>query len=170
MVDEASRARRPDAHSRARAASSARPFPRRFVIDGNKVILLRSDVDQKVDDQTFELNEVYAIDICMSTGEGKPRENELRPTVYKRAVDKSYRLKMRASRYLFNEANQRFPTLPFTLRAFEDEKQARLGVVENLKNELIHQYPILFERPGDSVAHFKATVLVLPSGTVRITG
>ena len=34
------------------------------------MILLREDVDQKVDDQTFELNEVYAVDIAMSTGEG----------------------------------------------------------------------------------------------------
>jgi hypothetical protein len=32
--------------------------PCRFVIDGNKVILLREDVDQKVDDQTFLVNEV----------------------------------------------------------------------------------------------------------------
>lgn len=143
---------------------------KRFVIDGNKVILLREDVDQKVDDQTFLVNEVYALDIAMSSGEGKPRENESRTTVYKRAVDKSYRLKMRASRYLFNEANAKFPTLPFTLRAFEDERQARMGVVECIKHELMHPYPVLFEREGTTVVHFKATVLLLPSGTVRITG
>lgn len=33
----------------------------------------------------------------------------------------------------------------------------------------LHAYPVLFERPGDMVAHFKCTVLVLPSGTVNIT-
>lgn len=62
--------------------------------------------------------------------------------MFKRAVDKNYMLKMRASRYVFNEVNHRFPTLPFTLRALEDEKQARMGVVECLKHDLLHQYPV----------------------------
>lgn len=143
---------------------------KRFVIDGNKVILLREEVDQKVENQTFELNEVYSIDVAMSTGDGKPRETETRTTVFKRAVDKNYRLKMRASRYLFNEVNSKYPALPFSLRMLEDERQARMGVVECLKHELLHAYPVLYERPGDHVAHFKVTILILPSGPTRITG
>jgi len=143
---------------------------KRYVIDGNKVIILREDVDQKVDDQTFEVNEVYAVDIALSTGEGKPKESELRTTVFKRAVEKNYRLKMRASRYLFNEVNSKFPTLPFTLRAFDDEKQARMGVVECQKHDLVTPYPALLEKEGDNVVHFKFTLLLLPSGTARITG
>lgn len=59
---------------------------KRFVIDSNKMILLREDVDQKVENQTFELNEAYALDIIMSSGEGKPREAQTRTTVFKRAV------------------------------------------------------------------------------------
>uniref|UniRef100_A0A7S2UWR2 Peptidase M24 domain-containing protein n=1 Tax=Fibrocapsa japonica TaxID=94617 RepID=A0A7S2UWR2_9STRA len=143
---------------------------KRYVIDGNKVIILRQDVEQRVEECTFEPYEVYAIDIAMSTGEGKPRETDTRTTVFKRAVDKNYRLKMRASRYLFNEVNTRYPTLPFTLRAFDDERQARMGVVECLKHELLHPYPVLFERQGEHVAHFKFTVLLLPSGQAKVTG
>lgn len=45
-------------------------------------------------------------------------------------------------RYVFNEMNHRFPTLPFSLRALEDEKQARMGVVECLKHDLLHPYPV----------------------------
>jgi len=45
-----------------------------------------------------------------------------------------------------------------------------MGVVECLKHELLHAYPVLHERPGDHVAHFKFTVLILPSGPTRITG
>ncbi|PWZ09654.1 hypothetical protein Zm00014a_027490 [Zea mays] len=41
------------------------------VIDGNKVVLSVSNADTKVDDAEFEENEVYAIDIVTSTGEGK---------------------------------------------------------------------------------------------------
>jgi len=41
------------------------------VIDGNKVVLSVSNLDTRVDDAEFEENEVYAIDIVTSTGEGK---------------------------------------------------------------------------------------------------
>lgn len=143
---------------------------KRFVIDGNKVILLREDTDQKVEDFSFELNEVYSIDIAMSTGEGKPKEMESRTTIFKRSVDKNYMLKMRSSRTLFNEINAKFPALPFTLRSLDDERQARMGIVECLKHELVHPYPVLYEKKGDRVAHFKFTVLLLPSGPTRISG
>lgn len=42
----------------------------------------------------------------MSTGDAKPKPSEMRTTVFKRAVDKTYRLKMKASRYLFNEVKR----------------------------------------------------------------
>lgn len=47
---------------------------KQYVIDGNKMILLREEPEQKVEACTFESGEVYAIDIAMSSGEGRPRE------------------------------------------------------------------------------------------------
>lgn len=44
---------------------------KQFVIDGNKVILSVSNPETGVDDAEFEENEIYAIDIVTSTGEGK---------------------------------------------------------------------------------------------------
>lgn len=49
--------------------------------------------------------------------------------------------------------NHRFPTLPFTLRALEDEKQARMGVVECLKHDLLHPYPVSLEEGRRRVEH-----------------
>ena len=60
--------------------------------------------------------------------------------------------------------NNKFPTLPFTLRAFDDEKSARMGVVECQKHELVTPYPVLHEKEGAQVVHFKFTLLLLPSG------
>ncbi|KAJ6750354.1 hypothetical protein OIU85_000935 [Salix viminalis] len=83
---------------------------KQFVIDGNKVILSVSNSDTRVDDAEFEENEVYAVDIIASTGEGKPKLlDEKTTTIYKRAVDKNYHLKMKASRFIFSEINQKFP-------------------------------------------------------------
>ena len=112
---------------------------------------------------------MYTVDVVMSTGAGKPIQRDARTTIFKRAVDQKYRLKMKASRYVFNEVNRRFATFPFTVRSL-DEKQGRMGVVECVKYDMLHPYPVLYEKPGDITAHFKYTVLILPSGTVKATG
>lgn len=46
---------------------------KQFVIDGNKVVLSITNPETRVDEAEFEENEVYAIDIVTSTGEGKVR-------------------------------------------------------------------------------------------------
>jgi len=143
---------------------------KRFVIDGNKVILNKPSPELKAGDETIEVNEVYALDIVLSSGEGKPKIHDERETsVYKRAIEKSYKLKMQASRAVFSEITKKFPTMPFTMRAMGDIRGARLGLVECMKHELLHEYPVLYEKAGDCVAHFKATVLVMQNGNDRIT-
>jgi hypothetical protein len=190
--------------------------------------------------------------------------------VFRRAVENQYSLKVKASRALISEVNKKFPTLPFTLRALEDERavsahctalhctarrvirdpccltiaaarawctrpcsrmasppptvahthllttatathgharscmltftehtsasvhlpnrrmhpclprsppfflvlcvQARMGLPEVNRHQLLHVYPVLAEREGVTVAHFKATVLLLASGPSKVTG
>merc|ERR1719262_965714 len=143
---------------------------KRHIIHGNKVIPIKENLEEKVEENEFELNEVYCVDVMMSTGEGKGRATELRNTVFKRAVETNYVLKTQKARQFISEVNKRFPTLPFTLRAFEDEQMARVGVSEAKRHELLHEYPVLREREGETIAQFKFTVLLLPGGTKRITG
>merc|ERR1712217_136781 len=97
-------------------------------------------------------------------------ETDLRSTVFKRAPDTSYILKTQKARQFISEVNRRFPALPFTLRAIEDEQVARIGVSEAKRHELLEEYPVLKEKPDEIVAQFKFTVLLLPGGTKRITG
>merc|ERR1719213_962588 len=106
----------------------------------------------------------------MSTGEGKGREAELRSTVFKRAVETTYLLKTQKARQFISEVNRRFPALPFTLRAIEDEQVARVGVSEAKRHELLEEYPVLKEKDKEIVAQFKFTALLLPGGTKKITG
>lgn len=144
---------------------------KQYVIDGNKMILLKEEPEHKIEACTFEAGEVYAIDIAMSTGEGKPRETGARTTVYKRAVEKKYSLRNKSSRQFFNDVNKRFPTLPFSVRSFSDETTARMGIRECVNHELLMPYPVLNERSDEFVGHVKVTVLLLPSGnTAQVTG
>jgi curved DNA binding protein len=63
-------------------------------------------------DQEFEENEVYAIDVLMSSGTGKLTELEDTPcTIFKRNQDKKSMLKMKASKNTLNFfGDSRFPT------------------------------------------------------------
>lgn len=103
--------------------------------------------------------------------------DEKQTTIYKRAVDKNYHLKMKASRFIFSEINQKFPIMPFSARSVRnskiyqiisitqnifiyllnagyfnnralEEKRARLGLVECVNHDLLQPYPVLHEKPG----------------------
>jgi methionine aminopeptidase len=124
----------------------------------------------QVEDYEFLQNEVYALDIVLSTGDGKPKESETRTTIFKRDISKKYLLKMKASRYLFSEVDKSYPTLPFCLRYFDNPTQARMGVTEMLDHNMLYAYPVLQEKAGELVVHFKFTQLLLSSGMDRITG
>lgn len=142
----------------------------RNVIDGEKAIIQNPSEAQRKEHEKCEFNvhEVYAVDVLVSTGDGKAKEKETRTTVYKRTPN-NYNLKMKTSRVFFSDVNNKFTTMPFTLRAFEDEKQAKLGVVECVKHGLLEPFNVLWEKEGEFVAQFKFTVLLMPNGPIRIT-
>ena len=148
---------------------------KRYVLDGVKEVALKTpsreeiEAEGKLPECTFEQFEVYAVDVAMSTGDGNARPGDLRTTVFKRNVEQQYSLKVQASRQLLAEVDKKFPTLPFTLRHLSDVRKARLGIPECLEKGLLAPYASLHEHSG-TVAHFKCTVLLLPSGTSRATG
>lgn len=143
---------------------------KKHLIDGNDVIINKETPDQKVEEFEFAAGDVIGLDIYVSTGEGKPRESEFRTTVFKRELDAQYNLKLQKSRAFFTEVNKRFPTLPFAIRAFEDPIGAKVGVKECIDHDLMTGYPVLTEKAGELVAHFKATIAVLPRSTVVLSG
>uniref|UniRef100_A0AAQ4P7R9 Proliferation-associated 2G4, a n=1 Tax=Gasterosteus aculeatus aculeatus TaxID=481459 RepID=A0AAQ4P7R9_GASAC len=98
----------------------------------------------------FEVHEVYAVGVLISTGEGKAREGATRTTIFKRDPSKQYGLKMKTSRMFFSEVERRFDAA-LLLSAFKDEAKARLGVVECAQHELLHEkegnyLPLLFDQ------------------------
>ncbi|XP_014680419.1 PREDICTED: proliferation-associated protein 2G4-like [Priapulus caudatus] len=139
-------------------------------IDGDKAIIQNPNEAQKKEHEKceFDVHEVYAIDVIISTGEGKGREQDTRTTVYKK-TEETYQLKMKTSRAFFSEVDKKFGTMPFTLRASEDEKKARMGVIECVSHKLLEPFNVLYEREGEFVAQFKFTVLLMPNGPMRIT-
>ena len=81
-------------------------------ICGEKSIVLNrgeaSAAARKVADKCeFGVNEVYCVDIAVTTGDGKARATDMRTTVHRR-TDAQYSLKMKASRGFFSEVRRHF--------------------------------------------------------------
>jgi len=141
------------------------------VIDGEKAIIQNPTEAHRKDHEKceFEVHEVFAVDVLISSGEGKAREMETRTTVYKKR-DIVYQLKMKASRQFLSDTEKKFGLLPFTLRLFDEEKKARMGVVECVKHELVQPFTVLYEKAGEFVAQFKFTMVLMPNGPLKVTG
>ncbi|CAG8524148.1 16492_t:CDS:2, partial [Acaulospora colombiana] len=139
-------------------------------IEGEKQIILNPNEQHKRDFKSvnFEVNEVYGIDILVSTGEGKPKPSTTRTTVY-RKTNNSYSLKMKTSRIVFSEISQKFGSFPFPLRALGDEKKARMGIVECSNHSLVTPYDVYQEKEGEFVVQFFNTILLTKNGTMKIT-
>lgn len=135
-----------------------------------KTIILNPNEQQRREQKSCEFNlyEAYAIDLIVSTGEGRTKTLDTRTTVF-RKTDDLYQLKMKASRAFYSEVSSKFTVMPFSLRSCEEESKARMGVVECLNHKLVEPFNVLYEKEGEFVAQFKFTVLLMPNGPLRIT-
>ncbi|ELP88165.1 proliferation-associated protein 2G4, putative [Entamoeba invadens IP1] len=139
----------------------------RYVIDGQKFILNVLPKSPS-DHLTIEANEVWNLEIQLTSGAAKPIERDTRTTVFKRNVEESYLLKMKASQTTFREINDKYPTFPFAISMLENEAKAKLGLVEMTKHSLVDAYNVVYEKTGN-VSQFKATVIITEKGKVLLT-
>ena len=97
-------------------------------------------------------------------------KDEKQTSVFKRALNVEYHLKLKTSRAILSEINKRYPCMPFPLRKLlADGGASKLGLLECLQHGLLQSYPVLWEKDGAMVAQVKGTVLLLPNGSDRIT-
>ncbi|GAA5794844.1 DNA-binding protein [Helicostylum pulchrum] len=138
--------------------------------DGEKQIILNPSDNHLRDFKRIEFaeNEVYAIDILISTGEGKVRPMKTRTTIYKKTGIR-YQLKMAASRAVLSEIQTKAGAFPFTLRDLEDERKARMGIVEAAKHQTVLPYDVMYERDEAVVAQYLSTVMVTKNGNTLLT-
>lgn len=145
----------------------------RNVVDGKKEIILNPSENIKRETHLFEEGDVFGIDILVSSGDGKVKTVQSRTTVFKRAKDLKYSLKMPTSRRALSEIDKTFGAFPFTLRALSeklDEKSARMGVIEPQKHGLLLAYDVFEGKSDDFIALFHTTIALGSNGTVKLAG
>ncbi|KIJ52591.1 hypothetical protein M422DRAFT_26168 [Sphaerobolus stellatus SS14] len=142
------------------------------VIDGKKRIILSPSPEQRAgfETATFAEGEVYGMDVLISTGEdGRARTEEARTTIYQRASDVTYSLKMKNSRAVFSEVQKKAGAFPFNVRTLDDEKRARMGLQEAVQHGLVRPYEVIYTPANTYVAQFHFTIALLPGGPSLIT-
>ena len=114
----------------------------------------------------FETNEVYSIDIVMSSGEGRLYPTEERVTIFRRNYDKKHQLKMKSSHEALRYFNGAFPQSCGN----DMTSRMKLGVQECTRNGLLIPYAPFAEKPGEYVAQVKFTVIVRNKKPILISG
>lgn len=140
-------------------------------MEGEKTIMLNPTDEQRrqVPEVTLEEGDAYVIDVLVTTSDGKLKPHTGRTTIYKKNVDATYQLKMKASRNLYTEICTKFGNMGFSLRSLDDANKAKLGITECQAHRLVNGYPMLETKENEIVAHFMFTALMMPSGPTRIT-
>ena len=133
---------------------------KRDIIDGLETIINKKTIDQNVDERKFEHGDVFGLSVIVSTGEGKPKETGIKTSIYKRALETTYKLRTDSGRRLLSVVENNFYSFPFSL----------MGLGECVKNDLLHGYPVLTEKKGEIVAEFTYTIAVRNEGPIIISG
>lgn len=138
--------------------------------DGGDCIANKDIPENRPKAWEFAPGDVIILDVFVSTGSGQGKQAEARTTVFKRNLEQQYILKSKKSREFFNIVNEKYPTLPFSIRGFEDVTGAKLGSKECVTHEMLEPYPVMTESKGEYCAQFKCTVVVQPKSTVILAG
>lgn len=142
-------------------------------IEGKKKIVLAPGEGSK-GEGVPEVGEVWGVEMGVSLGSGKVKTLENRPTLHRRTTI-TYGLKRPSSRQTLSEVVKKFGTFPFSLRQLDDERAAKVGVVECVRSNVLRQYEVVADKDGAAVARVLSTVGTYSpararGSTFRLTG
>lgn len=139
-------------------------------ISGKKKIAFGGELSSRPDACKLEENEVYGVDIVVSTSpEGKSKADDSHTSIY-RKTNSTYLLKMVTSRKVYSEIQKKAGAFPFNVRALEDEKRARMGVQDCANHSLLTPFEVLVDTTSSAItAQVFFTAMVNAKGAIRLT-
>ncbi|KAH7348359.1 putative curved DNA-binding protein [Rhexocercosporidium sp. MPI-PUGE-AT-0058] len=135
-------------------------------IEGKKKIILAPG-DGTKGDGVPEVGDVWGVEMGVSAGTGKIKNFENRTTLHRRTT-LTYALKRPSSKKVLNEVVKRFGVFPFSLRQLEDERDAKVGVVECVRGNVLRAYEVAGDKDGAAVARLLTTIAITKNGLQRI--
>lgn len=126
-------------------------------IEAKKKIILAPGEGAPRGEGLPEVGEAWGVEIGVSLGSGKVKTLSNRATLHRR-TGTTYALKRPSSRAMLSEVVKKFGTFPFSLRQLEDEKAAKVGVVECVRGGVLRQYEVVGDKGNDPVARLFTTI------------
>lgn len=136
-------------------------------IEGKKKIVLAPS-DGSKGEGVPEVGDVWGVEIGVSLGTGKIKTLENRPTLHRRTTI-TYGLKRPSSRQTLSEIVKKFGTFPFSLRQLDDERAAKVGVVECVRSNVLRQYEVVADKDAAPVARLLTTIAISKNGVIRLS-
>jgi len=135
-------------------------------IEGKKKIILAPG-DGTKGDGVPEVGDVWGVEMGVSLGSGKIKTFENRPTLHRRTT-LTYALKRPSSKKILNEVVKKFGVFPFSLRQLEDERDAKVGVVECVRGNVFRQYEVVGDKDAEPVARLLTTIAITKNGLQKL--
>ncbi|GIJ89360.1 curved DNA-binding protein [Aspergillus pseudoviridinutans] len=135
-------------------------------IEGGKKIILAPGSGVK-GEGVPDVGEVWGVEVGLSLGSGKVKTLPLRATLHRRTTT-TYILKRPSSRQTLSEVVKKFGTFPFSLRQLEDEKSAKVGVVECVRGGVLRQYEPAGDADNAPVSRLLTTIAITKNGITRL--
>ena len=126
-------------------------------IEGKKKIVLAPSSEGGKGEGVPEIGDVWGVEMGVSLGTGKIKTLENRPTLHRRTTI-TYQLKRPSSRQILSEIVKKFGTFPFSLRQLDDERAAKVGVVECVRSNVLRQYEVVADKDSAPVARVLTTI------------
>lgn len=127
-------------------------------IEGKKKCVLAPGENMAKSEGTPEVGEVWGVEIWLTKGSGKVKEVPgKRATLFKK-TDTKCSLKRESARKTYNEIQKKFGAFPFGLRQLEDERTAKMGVIECVRSNILRQFEVLADKDGAIVSRVYVTV------------
>eukprot|EP01061_Rhynchopus_euleeides_P045748 TRINITY_DN8370_c0_g1_i1.p1 TRINITY_DN8370_c0_g1~~TRINITY_DN8370_c0_g1_i1.p1 ORF type:complete len:451 (+),score=219.86 TRINITY_DN8370_c0_g1_i1:94-1446(+) len=141
---------------------------------GHHTIIARKVTDrdeqfQDVEDVFFGPNEVWHIDIVMSSCHEKLHCSE-QPTSIFRRNEILLAPRIKATHYVLQAVREKYQMFPFCTRNFSDFARAKLGLKELVRLDMVDPMPVMKTKKQDVTARFSWTIMLTPKGVVRLTG
>ncbi|KAL8944220.1 MAG: hypothetical protein Q9211_000689 [Gyalolechia sp. 1 TL-2023] len=137
-------------------------------IEGKKKIVLNPPDKEGRADGVAEMGEVWGVEMGVSLGAGKVKTIDQRPTLHRRTII-TYQLKRPSSRQTLSEIVKKFGTFPFSLRQLDDERAAKVGVVECVRSNVLRQYEVVTDKDSAPVARLLTTIAITKNGLIRLS-
>ncbi|CCE80190.1 Piso0_003292 [Millerozyma farinosa CBS 7064] len=144
----------------------------RNVLYGPKEVILNPTKENKnqIDTFRFEENEVYGLDILVSTSaDGKVKPAQYATSLYK-LTGSTYSLKLKLSHQVLGELKEKsHGPFPININKLSDVRKARSGLIESVNHSIVLPYDIVTEKDGEYVAQFFTTFAITKNGIVKFT-